>query len=1562
MKRKILPGIVALLVIGALYYLYAFKISPTKVALVNYQEYMASRIIKSTDNSFIDVDVVKTIDLERLKSYDFTLMFGMGLKLTPEQIKTIEESGTEVYLWAATNPNLKLTTLEGKVLDKVSAFLENGGNKNYSSLLNYIRKEVDKKSLFVDSIAEPQSIGGDILFRLENEDIFNSVQEYEKFATEKGYFKEGNDKVVLLTSVPGPFNSNIHHIQSLIKELEGRNYNVYPLASFRKRIDLIKEINPKLVIYMPHGRITMGRTKKAIADLKKINVPILCPVSAFQRYDKWLKDKQGMFGGILSQSVTMPELDGGIAPYAINALYEDENGYLVFKAIPDRLKKFGNMVDKYIKLSKQENADKKVAIVYFKGPGKNAMVAANMEVLPSLHNTLKRLKREGYKVTGLPEKFEDFKKLVMKKGPVLGPYAEGAFSEFLENGSPELIPADLYNSWTKESVKPELMEAVNSKYGVAPGTYMAVRKDNKDYLAVSRVDFGNVVILPQPMPGVGENTFQLVHGAKTAPPHSYIAPYLWIQHGFRADAVIHFGTHGSLEFTPGKQIALSDYDWTDPLIGTTPHFYVYTISNVGEGMIAKRRSYSATSTYLTPPFIESKTYNELNKIQKKLRRYASVSDDLKEQYARSVKEDVVKMQLHKDVGLDSIVTKPYTEEEILKLTNFVEQISNEKIAGGLYALTVPYTKAKIDETVTMMSIDPIAFSLADYDILKGIADKDVKANQLKLNRYRDKAKGIVLDVLKNNSATGILNRVIDQQDYKRAINWKKGQSKMSSGNIMGMMMSMGGDKKKAKADTTITDEERRKAKVLLAQILPYADQVEHIKKLESDKKYESAVSLLNEKKLAKVRKISKYVTKMQKGVELASNPNIKGIVTIMSKAEGRRYVLQLINDENINEKLEQERIAFEKSIIDDLANVEITEAYNHIEKNNDFNSFNISQIKLWQRSIKYITVNKNIILNYTGQPSDKVKDIFSALRVDNAYTEVDKAIAESGKKLAELEQFETEFSEAILMVESTINSVLKYKLNLQQSPEKEMMALLNGLNGGYIAPTPGGDPVANPATLPTGRNLFAVNTEATPSKEAWERGKQLANSLIDNYRKKHGNYPKKVSFTLWSSSFIETEGSTIAQIFYLLGVEPVWNAFGSVNNLKLIPASELKRPRVDVVVQTSGQLRDLAASRLFLINRAIKMAAEANDEINPVKNGMLDAEKLLIDKGFSPAEARKLSSARVFGGVNGNYGAAIMGMVESGDRWETEDEVAKTYINNMGAAYGSDENWGDFKQGVFEAALLNTEAVVQPRQSNIWGALSLDHVYEFMGGINLAVRNVTGNDPESYFNDFRNPNNAKIQGLQEAIWVETRSTLLNPRYIKEYMKGGASSAEEFAETFRNTYGWNVMKPSAIENRLWDNLYDTYIKDDLNLGVHEFFKRENPYALQEMSAVMLETVRKGYWKATDEQIKAISELHAELVKDHQAGCSGFVCDNAKLKEFISKNLNNQLKDSYAKEIDNVRNVNKEKASDNVVLKKEEVQKTPDRDNTSLEVNFGMLILFLGVIAVILVWLRIRRNRK
>lgn len=153
-----------------------------------------------------------------------------------------------------------------------------------------------------------------------------------------------------------------------------------------------------------------------------------------------------------------------------------------------------------------------------------------------------------------------------------------------------------------------------------------------------------------------------------------------------------------------------------------------------------------------------------------------------------------------------------------------------------------------------------------------------------------------------------------------------------------------------------------------------------------------------------------------------------------------------------------------------------------------------------------------------------------------------------------------------------------------------------------------------------------------------------------------------------------------------------------------------------------------------------------------------------------------MSTFRVFGGVNGNYGTGIQSMVQSGDRWESEEEIADVYLNNMGAFYGSEKNWETVRQFALEAALTRTDAVIQPRQSNTWGALSLDHVYEFMGGMNLAVRNVTGKDPDAYLSDYRNRNNARMQEVKEAIGIESRTTIFNPAYIKEKMKGEAGAA------------------------------------------------------------------------------------------------------------------------------------------------------------------------------------------
>lgn len=244
-----------------------------------------------------------------------------------------------------------------------------------------------------------------------------------------------------------------------------------------------------------------------------------------------------------------------------------------------------------------------------------------------------------------------------------------------------------------------------------------------------------------------------------------------------------------------------------------------------------------------------------------------------------------------------------------------------------------------------------------------------------------------------------------------------------------------------------------------------------------------------------------------------------------------------------------------------------------------------------------------------------------------------------------------------------------------------------------------------------------------------------------------------------------------------------------------------------------------------------------------------------------------------------------------------------------------------------------------------------------MGGLNLSVRNVTGKDPDAYLSDYRNRNHVRMQELKEAIGVESRSTLLNENFIREKMKGGASDAAVFAETVTNTYGWNVMKPDAIDDRLWNEIYDIYIKDSKNLGTTGFFEKNNPAALEEMSAVMLETARKGMWNATGEQIRTLAELHTELVRKYRPSCSGFVCDNAKLREYIASSVDSRKAGEYRENIREIREkqVSGEKGT---VLKKEQLNGETTMKKTEIR-NTAILISALVVLAIITVYIRKRR---
>ena len=1328
--------------------------APTHVAFVNYSDYMYDAVAEANDNRFIKTRQIPfgSEAFEDLSRYAAVHIFAHGgIRFSIEQKAQLQAlvDGGALVVYRSPVSTLPLDGVDMEAVAYQLDCVRNGGKGNHRRMLNFIRREIDGKRLFVDSFEPAFILPESYYYHLGDEEVFADIGDYIQFLKDSGKYKPDGKNICLLATQFGAVTER-GYIARLVSGFEGRGHNVYPMIAVREdRPHYIQQTNPDLVVYAPHGKLT---GQEGSDWLKEQNVPVLCPIITFAPEEDWLVSKQGMDGGLLSQSVTMPEIDGGAVPMVVAAQFENERGLYVFEGIDERIQMFLSLTEKWLALQTKPNAEKKVAIFYYKGAGKNAMVAEGLELAPSILNLLRRLEEEGYSTGELPETAQELEALIQAKGPVFGTYAQGAISAFSESGDPVLIDSADFQKLLEDNLDPVLVEQLKNEYGPAPGEFMITPGEGDVRLMVARVDFGNVVLLPVPPSGLGEDEVELAHGTPTPPPYPYVASYLWARTRFNADAIVHFGTHGTIEFRPEKQVALSHLDWPDALLAGTPHFYLYVISNIGEAVIAKRRTYAVMNTHLTAPLIESDIYGPLKEIDDTLEKFWNTEQPMmKEQYREVVQRLALEADLLKDMEFEIPNGVLMDDLQLNHLHHYLHELEQAKITKGLHVLGEDYTSDEIGGSLRLMALDSLVFNKKKMDLARGlVTEAQGEDAHFMENHYREPAAEII---------DAILHQDVDPLSFLNS-----------------------------------ADMER----------LRVADEAE--------------------KAMVEVRR-------------------------------GTAYSSMVANDGSMAK---------------------------------------------------------------TERPAPPNPGQQALLRALKAYR-------------------------------NTLLSLRRYQSDLLASPTLEMDALINSLNGGYTAPQSGGDPAFNPEAVPSGRNLYSINETKTPSREAFAVAKKLVNSLLENHLAKHGEYPQKVAFSLWSSEFIRQEGITIAQILYCLGVEPVTDRRGTVHDVQLIPLEELGRPRIDVVVQTSGQFRDLAASRIYLINRAVKLASDAPDEgpeENYVKRGVLESEAIMKENGIAPAQARALASVRVFGGFNGSYGAGIMDFVESGDRWESEDEIAERYLTTMGTMY--DENlWGDFKPGAFVGALQNASLVIHPRSANTWGALSLDHVYEFMGGISNVIRYVTGEDPDAMFSDLRNPNNPRVQRLEEAIWAEARTTMLNPKYIQGLQAEGRTAAETFAETFRNTYGWESMKTSAVDPELWDNLNEVYIDDVHELGIEEFFREKNPYALQEMTAVMLETVRKGYWQPESRVVRNIAALHARLLMDYDAGCSGFVCDNAKLRQMITGLIGVQLRQPYNDRIERVRTSISTEALEGMELEKQDAdQQLAKLTATEKHLSPVKLLLVIG----------------
>ena len=447
----------------------------------------------------------------------------------------------------------------------------------------------------------------------------------------------------------------------------------------------------------------------------------------------------------------------------------------------------------------------------------------------------------------------------------------------------------------------------------------------------------------------------------------------------------------------------------------------------------------------------------------------------------------------------------------------------------------------------------------------------------------------------------------------------------------------------------------------------------------------------------------------------------------------------------------------------------------------------------------------------------------------------------------------------------------------------EIQDFVKALAGEFIPTSTGNDPIRNPDAVPTGRNLHGFDPRKIPTKAAWEAGSKLARKFMDDYREKHGVWPDKVAYELWQVETIRHFGVVEAQILYMLGTEPVWNERGEVTGSEIIPREKLDRPRVDTVLSLGGIYRDNLPELMQLLQGAVNKVAALDAKENPVALNVQKTIEALLARGVDKERARRLAQVRLFSNKSGVYGSKLAAATVASGMWENDKPLAEVYLDRMSYAYGLDADTRNVKlegTNLYSEALRGTKAAVLSRSSNAYGVINTDDPFQYLGGLGLAVRHLDGKTPELFLSDLRDTRDFKNKTLAEFISVELRAQMFHPRYIKELMDERYAGANRMAYNLNNFWGWNVMDPSSVRADQWQEFYEVYVKDKYKLDLKEFFLKNHPAALAQMSERMLEAVRKGYWNAPEEVVRTLVETHEEIAKMHDLHVS-----NEKFTEFV-----------------------------------------------------------------------------
>lgn len=404
------------------------------------------------------------------------------------------------------------------------------------------------------------------------------------------------------------------HYDAVIDAFEARGLRVIPAFAsgldsrsaietfFMKDGEPIIDAVVSLTGFSLVGGPAYNDSESAAKILSALDVPyISCQPVEFQTREEWQENPQGLSPLEATLMVAIPELDGATGPIVFGARSEDASvpGTLTMQPCADRTDMLARRVKRLVELRNTPVKDRRVAITLFNFPPNSgaAGTAAFLDVFSSLFNTLKTMQAEGYDVTP-PESVDALRDMVLGDQLVSDARVH------------TLIDVDDHIRREKR------LDEIEAQWGPAPGRQQARGRS----IEVYGCQIGNVFIGLQPAFGYEGDPMRLLFEGSFAPTHAFSAYYRWLREGFEAHAVLHFGTHGALEFMPGKHVGLAADCWPDYLIDDLPNIYFYAANNPSEASIAKRRSAATTVSYLTPPVVKAGLYQGFEDLKASLTR------------------------------------------------------------------------------------------------------------------------------------------------------------------------------------------------------------------------------------------------------------------------------------------------------------------------------------------------------------------------------------------------------------------------------------------------------------------------------------------------------------------------------------------------------------------------------------------------------------------------------------------------------------------------------------------------------------------------------------------------------------------------------------------------------------------------------------------------------------------------------------------------------------------------------------------------------------------------------